>query len=135
MAVSDLGVSPAGVPGAYVRSEKTGTHAGDSKDIISQVVLTGIHKRTYLGVQSLVLTGASQALTVPAGTPAALAEVYAEGATVNDYARYWHGSTPTATVGKKLKDDQELQSASPGDLNFINGSGTITLRAEYFSNG
>jgi hypothetical protein len=134
MAASNTPITDAGVPQRHVRGEKTGV-AGDGKDIVAQVVLAGIHKRVYLGTQSLALTGASQALTVPAGTPSAFADIYAEGSTANDYARYWHGSTPSATVGKKLKDDQEVQSADPGSFNAINGSGTVTLRVEYYSNG
>lgn len=134
MAASNLPIVQAGVPSHHVRNEKTGV-AGDGKDILAQVVLAGVHRRAYLGTQSLTLTGSAQTLTVPAGTPATLADIYAEGATVNDYARYWHGSTPTASVGKKLKDDQELQSADPSSFSAINGSGTVTLRIEYYSNG
>lgn len=134
MASSNLPVTAAGGPTHHSRSEKTGT-AVDGKDIIAQVVLAGLHKRTYLGTQSLLLTGTAQTLTVPAGTPAAFADIYAEGATANDFARYWHGATPTASVGKKLKDDQEIQSADPGSFSSINGSGTVTLRVEYYSNG
>lgn len=134
MTASNLGVVAAGVPDHYVRNEKTGT-AIDGKDIVAQVVLAGIHKRTYLGVQSLTLTGTAQTLTVPAGTPASFADIYAEGATVNDYAKYWHGATPTATVGKRLSHDQEIQSADPSSYSALNGSGTITLRIEYYTNG
>jgi hypothetical protein len=135
MAASNLGVVQAGVPDHFIRNEKTGT-AGGGQDIVAQVVLAGVHKRVYVGTQSLVLTGAAQSLTVPAGTPATFADIYAEGATANDYARYWHGgSVPTASVGKKLKDDNEIQSADPSTFQAINGSGTVTLRIEYYTNG
>lgn len=132
MAASNLPITQAGVPTHHNRSEQSGT-AGDGKPIITQVVLAGAHKRNYLGIQSLALTGTAQTLTVPAGTPAAMADIYAQGATVNDVARYWHGSTPTASAGKRLKDHEEIQSASPGDFSGINETGTITLRVEYYS--
>lgn len=134
MAASNLPVVQAGVPSHSIRNEKTGVDGG-GKDILAQVVLAGVHKRTYLGVQSLILTGVAQTLTVPAGTPASLADIYAEGATVNDFARYWHGATPTGSVGKKLSNDQEIQSADPASFSAINGSGGVTLRIEYYSNG
>lgn len=135
MTASNLPITQAGVPTHHNRSEQTGTNGADGKPIIAQVVLAGLHKRVYIGTQTLVLTGAAQALTVPGGSPAVFAEVYAEGATVNDYARYWHGATPTATVGKKLSNDQELQTVDPASFSAINGSGTVTLRIEYFTNG
>lgn len=135
MTASNLPVVQAGTPSHHVRNEKTGIDGVTGKDIIAQVVLAGVHKRTYLGVQSLVLTGTAQGLTIPAGTPAALADIYNEGGTATDYARYWHGATPTSAVGKRLYNDQELQSPSPVDFQAIVGGGTSTLRIEYWSNG
>lgn len=135
MAASDTGVTDAGVPTRYVRAEKTGT-GGNGSDTVAQVVLAGVHKRVYVGTQTLVLTGASQTLTVPGGIPAVFADIYAEGATAADYARYWHGGTvPTSTVGKKLGDNNEIQSVDPSTFRALNGSGTITLRIEYYTNG
>lgn len=135
MAASDVGVTDAGVPTRQIRSEKTGTGVGGI-DAVAQVVLAGVHKRVYVGVQTLVLTGASQSLTVPAGIPAVFADIYAQGATATDYARYWHGgTTPTATTGKKLGDNTEIQSVDPSTFKAINGSGTVTLIIEYYTNG
>jgi hypothetical protein len=92
--------------------------------------LVGEHVRVYDGVQTLVLSGTSQNLTVPSGATHAL--IYAEGATVNDFARYWHGTTPTSSIGKKLKDHEELSSAQPSQFRSLNGSGTVTLRVEFY---
>lgn len=136
MAASNLAVVQAAIPSHLIRNERTGVDGATGKDVIAQVVLAGVHKRTYLGTQNLALTGSAQSLTVPAGTPAAFGDIYSEGGTTNDYARYWHGgTTPTATNGKKLKDDQEIQSADPGSFSAIVGSGAVTLRIEYYSNG
>lgn len=136
MAASNLRVTEAGVPTHHIRNEKTGTDGTTGKDILAQVVLAGVHKRTYLGVQSLTLTGSAQTLTVPAGTPATFADIYCEGGGATDFGRYWHGGvTPTAAVGKRLYNDQELQSADPGSFSAIVGSGTPILRVEYYSNG
>jgi hypothetical protein len=77
-----------------------------------------------------LLTGSSQSLTLPSGATHAL--IYAEGATVNDFARYWHVTTPSSTVGKKLKDHEELSTAQPAQFRALNGSGTVTLRVEYY---
>lgn len=135
MAASNLPIVQSTVPSHLVRNEKTGT-AGGGQDIIAQVVLAGIQKRTYLGTQVLNLSGTSQSLTVPAGVPAALADIYCEGAGTSDYARYWHGgSVPTASAGKKLKDHEELQSADPGTFQSIIGTGSPKLVVEYYSNG
>lgn len=135
MAASNLKATEAGTPTHLIRNEKTGVDGGTGKDIIAQVVLAGVHKRTYLGVQTLALTGTAQSLTVPAGTPATFGDIYNEGGSGTDFARYWHGATPTASVGKKLFDDNEIQSADPASLMGINGSGTNTWRIEYYSNG
>lgn len=133
MAASNLPVTQSSVPTQHSRSEQTGVNGGDGKPIIAQVVLAGAHKRNTISVQSLTLTGATQSLTVPAGTPATLADIYAEGVTTSDFCRYWHGASPSATVGKRLRDHEELQSADPANFQAINGSGTITLRVEYYS--
>jgi hypothetical protein len=107
----------------------------DKSGIDIQVVAAGAHKRTYKGQQNLVLSGTSQALTVPAG--AEFADIYGEGATANDVARYWHtgggGADPTATVGKKLKDHEEISTADPATFEAINSTGTTTLRIEYYA--
>jgi hypothetical protein len=97
-------------------------------EIVAMVV--GEMERVYDGVQSLTLTGTSQSPTVPSGATHAL--IYADGGTVNDYARDWHGTTPTASVGKKLKDHEELASAQPAAFRALNGSGTVTLRIEFY---
>lgn len=135
MAASNFNIAQASVPTHLTRGEKTGTDVTSGKDIVAQVVLAGIHKRIYLGTASLVLTSSAQSLAVPAGTPATFADIYAEGGTVNDFARYWHGTAPSAAVGKKLKDDNEIQSADPGSFSAILGSGAVTLRIEFYSNG
>jgi hypothetical protein len=99
--------------------------------IYSQVIVAGENVRVFDGVQSLVLTGSAQALTVPSGATHCL--IYAEGATSADYARYWQtGATPTSGAGKKLKDHEEIACASPANFKGINGSGTTTLRIEYY---
>lgn len=94
------------------------------------VIAAAAHTRTYTGVQSLTLSASSQALTVPANTE--FADIYFEGGSSSDYARFWHGSTPTASAGVKLKDDGLLQSADPSSFRAILGSGSGTLRVEYY---
>jgi hypothetical protein len=126
---SDFDVVAGTNPSHHIRNEQTGT-GGDGKPIIAQVVLAGEHKRVFDGIQSLVLTGTAQNLTVPTGATHAM--IYAEGATVNDLARYWHGSTPTASAGKRLKDHEEIATASPSTFSAINSVGTVTLRVEYY---
>lgn len=131
MAASNLPITESGVPTHFNRNEQVGTQSG--KPIISQVVLAGVHKRAYKGVQSLVLTSTAQALTIPAGSPAVFADVYCEEVTTG-FARYWHGATPTATVGKRLYNHEEIQSASPADILAIIGSGAPVLRCEFYTN-
>ena len=95
----------------------------------------GAKARTYLTPQSLLLTGSSQSLTVPPAPlgQSVLADIYCEGASSTDYARYWHGGqAPTAAVGKKLKDHEEIPSADPASFRALNGSGTCTLRVDYY---
>lgn len=94
-------------------------------------VLVGAKQRTYKGVQSLVLTTTAQSLTVP-GT-ATHADIYMEGGAADYYCRYWHGTAPTSTVGKKLKDHEEISSASPATFQAILASGTGTLRVEFYA--
>jgi hypothetical protein len=128
----DFGITEAGNPTHYNRNEQVGTLNG--KPVLAQVVLAGAMKRTYLGVQSLVLSGVAQSLTVPAGTT--LADIYAEetGTPGAGVARYWHGATPTAAIGKRLKDHEEIGSAAPANFLAILQAGGITLRVEYASN-
>lgn len=117
----------------YVRQGQT-FRAEDFSSILFPVVLAGAHVRTYVGIQSLTLTGSSQTLTVPSG--ATFADIYCEGAASTDYARTWHGGTaPTASVGVKLKDHEVLQTADPATFRAINSSGTCTLRVEYYKYG
>ena len=114
----------------YSRQGQT-FRAEDFGSILFPVVLAGAHVRTYVGTQSLTLTGSSQPLTVPSG--ATFADIYCEGATTSDYARYWHaGSTPTSSAGVKLKDHEVIQTADPATFRALNGSGTCTLRVEYY---
>jgi hypothetical protein len=114
----------------YVRQGQT-FRAEEFSSVLFPVVLAGAHVRTYLGTQSLALTGSSQTLTVPAG--ATFADVYCEGASSTDYARFWHGgSTPTSSVGVKLKDHEVIQTADPATFRAINSSGTCTLRVEFY---
>lgn len=98
-----------------------------------QHVLAGEKQRVYDGIQNLTLTSSSQALTVPGGATHAL--VYCEGAAGTDFARYWQdGTAPTASVGKKLKDHEEIELASPSNFHAIIGSGggSPVLRIEYY---
>lgn len=94
-------------------------------------VLAGAKQRTYKGVQSLVLTSTAQSLTVPGG--ATHADIYMEGGDPAHYCRFWHGTAPTSTVGKKLKDHEEIVSSSPATFQAILSSGTSTLRVEYYA--
>jgi hypothetical protein len=114
---------------AYTRGNET-FQSTSVAGVHIPAMLVGELQRIYDGVQSLLLTGTAQNLTVPSQSTHAL--IYAEGATANDYARYWHVSTPTATVAKKLKDHEELSSAQPSVFRALNGSGTVTLRVEYY---
>lgn len=105
----------------------------DKSSVQFPVVLAGAHVRTYLGTQNLAVSGSSQTLTLPAGTE--FADIYCEGASSTDFCRYFHGGTvPTGTVGKKLKDHEELASADPATFRVIagTGGGTCTLRVEYY---
>lgn len=96
------------------------------------VIVVGAHQRTYKGVQSLALTGTAATLTVPEG--ATHADIYCEGAASTDYCRYWHGSTdPTTSVGVKLKEHEQIATASPSNFRAIEVSGSITLRVEYYA--
>jgi len=113
----------------YTRQGET-YRAVDVSGIKSPVVLVGAHKRVYDGTQTLSLSGSSQALTVPGG--ATHADVYCAGTASTDFARYWHGSTPTASVGVKLKDGELLETAAPASLNVIIGSGSPVLSIEYY---
>jgi hypothetical protein len=105
-----------------------------AKEVASKkmpIHMVGEHVRVHDGIQSLTLSGTAATLTVPSGATHAL--IYAEGSADTDYARYWHGATnPTNSVGKKLKDHEEISSASPANFRAINGAGTVTLRVEYY---
>jgi len=96
----------------------------------AQVIIVGEHVRVHDGVQSLALSGTAQTLSVPGTATHAL--IYAEGSTANDFARYWHGATPTSSVGKRLRDHEEIVSADPSEFEAINGSGSVTLRVEFY---
>lgn len=115
----------------YTRQQQS-FRSEDKSNVQFPVVLVGAHVRTYTGTASVTLTGTSQTLSsIPANTE--FADIYCEGATANDYARFWHGgSTPTSSVGVKLKDHEVLQSADPATFRALNGSGTCTLRIEYY---
>lgn len=114
----------------YTRQGQT-FRAEDFSSVIFPVVLAGAHVRTYVGTQSITSTGSSQSLTVPSG--ATFADVYCDSSTDTDYVRYWHGgSTPTTTVGVKLKAHEVVQTADPATFRFIAGSGTPALRVEYY---
>lgn len=131
MAASNLPLTQASSATHHSRSEQYGTNGGDGKPIIAQVVAAAEHVRVYDGIQSLVLTGSSQTIT-PQGS-ATHATIYAEGATANDVARYWEdGSTPTASVGKRLKDHEEISCSSLSTFKAINQTGTVTLRISYY---
>jgi hypothetical protein len=100
--------------------------------IQAQVTMAGEHTRVYDGVQTLTLTTTAQSLTVPGS--ATHATIYCEGASGTDFARYWHGTAPTATAGKKLKDHEEIASASPASFQAIigTGGGSPKLLVEYY---
>jgi len=114
----------------YTRQGET-YRAVEVSGVKSPVVLVGAHSRVYDGIEVLTLTASAQSLTVPGG--ATHADVYCSGAVTSDYARYWHGGTsPTVGTGVKLKDGELLESASPGSLKAIIGSGSPVLSIEYF---
>lgn len=114
----------------YQRQGQT-FRAEDFGSVLFPVVLAGAHVRTYVGTQSLTASSSSQTLTVPSG--ATFADVYFEGAASTDFVRFWHGgSTPTASVGVKLKDHEIVQTADPATFRAILGSGSGTLRIEYY---
>lgn len=114
----------------YDRQSQT-FRAEDKSSVLFPVVLVGAQVRTYVGVQSIASTSASQSLTVPSG--AELADIYCDSGTDTDYVRYWHNSqAPTSSVGVKLKAHEVVQSADPATFRFIAGSGTPTLRVEYY---
>jgi len=131
MAHLDLKITEASAPTHLLRQEQRGTGAG-SVPIGLQVMLAGEHERVHDGIQSLTLSGSSQTLTVPGGATHAL--IYMEAtAPTTDFARYWHGATaPTASVGKKLKDHEEIVSADPANFRVIVGTGGGILRIEYY---
>jgi len=125
MADNDLTVVAADGTTKTLRSKDAGS------GVQAQVVTAGEHVRVFDGVESLTLTGTSQALTVPGGATHAL--IYAEGAADTDVARYWQdGTAPTSSVGKRLKDHEEIACASPSTFHAINETGTVTLRVEYY---
>jgi hypothetical protein len=124
MADNALTVVDAGSQTKTLRSVEMDTN------VHGQVVLVGEFVRVYDGVQSLSLSGTAQSLTVP-GT-ATHAYIVCEGSAAADYARVWHGATPTSSVGIKLFDGQGMPSAAPEELEAIVGSGTLTLRIEYY---
>jgi hypothetical protein len=106
-----------------------------SSGLHAHVMFAGEHIRVYDGVQSIGDSTSSQSLTVPSG--ATHAAIYCESAadTDTDYVRYWeHATAPTASVGKKLKNHEEIGSAAPASFRFIRGSGsaTCTLRVTYY---
>lgn len=95
------------------------------------MALVGAVERVYDSTTSLTLTGASLALpSIPA--TARFADVYCEGASSTDYGRYWETGTPTASVGKKLKDDVEITVCSLASFRAIIGTGTPILRIAYW---
>jgi hypothetical protein len=103
----------------------------DKSSVQFPVLLVGAHVRTYVGVQTLVLTSSSQALTVPA--LAEFADIYCEGSSSLAVARFWHnGQVPTSSAGIRLKDHEVIQSADPSTFRAINETGTCTLRVEYY---
>jgi hypothetical protein len=95
-----------------------------------QAVLAGEMRQKHDGIQNLTLTGSAQTLTVPSGATHAL--IYCEGVGGTDIGRYYHGSAPTASVGKRITGDQEIPSAEPGVAQFITESGAPILRIEYY---
>ena len=131
MAATNAKITEASTGTHLLRHEQRGTGAG-SLPIALQVILAGEHERVHDGIQSLTLSGTSQTLTVPGGATHAL--IYNEATTpASDFARYWHGATaPTSSVGKKLKDHEEIVSADPANFRVINGVGGGVLRVEYY---
>jgi len=120
----DIQVTP-GSGGTYMRTREvvSGRHA--------QIVFAGEHVRVFDGVQSLTLTGSALTLTVPGSATHCL--VFCDGAADTDYARYWQdGTSPTASVGKKLMSGEELPCASPSTFKAIIGAGSPVLRVEYY---
>lgn len=115
----------------YTRGSQT-FRSEDKSNIQFPVILAGAQVRTYIGTQNLTLSGTAQTLTVPSG--AEFADIYCEGATTSDYARYYHaGTVPTSSVGIKLKDHEITSSANPATFRAINSSGSCTLRVEYYA--
>jgi hypothetical protein len=105
--------------------------AEDKSSVMFPVILAGAHVRTYVSTQTLVLTGTAQTLTVPSG--AEFADIYCQGATANDIARFFHGgSVPTSSSGVKLKDHELISSADPATFRAINSTGSCTLFIEYY---
>jgi hypothetical protein len=99
----------------------------------AHVMFAGEHTRVFDGVQSIGDSTSSQSLTVPGTATHAL--IYCEGTDTDDFVRYWQDTTaPSSTVGKKLKDHEEMACAAPSGFRFIRGSGstTCTLRVEYY---
>ena len=114
----------------YARGGQT-FRSEDKSSVQFPVVLAGAHVRTYYTPQSITSSGTSQSLTVPSG--AEFADIYCDSATDTDYVRFWHGSqAPTSSVGVKLKAHEVIQSADPSTFRFIAGSGTPTLRVEFY---
>lgn len=116
----------------YARQGQT-FRAKDNSGILSPIVAAGEHVRIFDGIQSIASSGSSQALTPASGSTHAL--IYCEGAADTDFVRYWQdGTAPSATVGKKLKDHEEMACAAPASFHFITGSGSgaCTLRMEYY---
>ena len=104
---------------------------GGSPDKQAQLVEVYASVRVYDGTASQTLTATAAALpSIPAN--ARFADVYCEGAASTDYARYWETGTPTAAVGKKLKDDAEINVASLASFRAIIGAGAPVLRIAYW---
>lgn len=119
----NMGVNPGSTISVRSKEVSAGLHL--------QLVAAGEHVRVFDGVQSLTLTSSSQTLTVPGSATHAL--IYSEGAASTDCARYWQdGTAPTASVGKRLFDDQEMGCASPSTFKAIIGAGSPILRIEYY---
>lgn len=106
-----------------------------SSDLLAPIVLAGEHVRNYLGVETLSIGASVSTLTVPAG--ATHAEVYCDNTAASldstSYVRYWHGTNPSATVGKRLFHNESIPTAQPSQFRATNGSGSgNTLRIEYY---
>lgn len=121
----NLGVTPG--TGATLRTTEisAGLHA--------QHVLAGEKVRVSDGDATLTLSGSSQALPSIPGT-ATHATVYCDAAADTDYARYLEGNgTPSSSVGKRLKDHEEIAVSSLSTFHAILGGGTtIVLRIFYY---